>query len=183
MNNRTSLLLAGIAVVLILSGCSSQATGNSSSPTASPNSAGPAGSSTPLAPDPVESEPAIEPDATPTNAGPVECNGTNLGISIAAQPMASGAGQFYSEITFTNITTAACFVEGPPSIFNLADSATGEIVGMRSEDSGISEVVQLAPGASATAPSISPTLERSGVTPQSPTWPRSVHLTGTHRRP
>lgn len=63
--------------------------------------------------------------------------------------MASGAGSFYSEITFTNTSADACLVEGPPSIFNLADSATGMVVGKRAADSGLPEVVQLAPGGSA----------------------------------
>jgi hypothetical protein len=78
-----------------------------------------------------------------------ECAGDDPGISIAAPPMASGAGSFFSEITFTNTSGDNCFVEGPPSIFNLADSAKGAVVGKRAAVSGMSEVVQLAPGSSA----------------------------------
>jgi len=63
--------------------------------------------------------------------------------------MASGAGSFYSEITFTSTSSDSCLVEGPPSIFNLADSATGAVLGKRAADSGLPEEVQLAPGASA----------------------------------
>ncbi|WP_241990884.1 DUF4232 domain-containing protein [Cryobacterium gelidum] len=107
-------------------------------------------------PDPGESEPtgeasvpAIDADVTPMPGGAAECDGDNLGISIAAQPMASGAGSFFSEITFTNTGGDACWVEGPPSIFNLADSAAGAVVGKRAADSGMPEVVQLASGASA----------------------------------
>jgi hypothetical protein len=104
----------------------------------------------------VESEPtdeasvtAIDPDVTPIPGEAAECGGDDLDISIAAQPMASGAGSFFSEITFTNTSGDDCLVEGPPSIFNLADSATGAVVGKRAADSGMPEVVQLAPGASA----------------------------------
>jgi hypothetical protein len=109
-----------------------------------------------VAPDPGESEPtgeasapAIDPRVSPAPAEAAECDGGDVGISITAQPMASGMGSFYSEITFTNTGTDACFVEGPPSVFNLADSATGGVVGKRATDSGLPEVVQLAPGASA----------------------------------
>ena len=63
--------------------------------------------------------------------------------------MASGAGSFYSEITFTNTSGDTCLVEGPLSNFNLAHSATGAVVGKRAADSGLPEVVQLPPGASA----------------------------------
>jgi len=52
---------------------------------------------------------------------------------------ASGAGSFYSEITFASTSGDARLVEGPPSSFNLADSATGAVVGKRAADSGLPE--------------------------------------------
>ena len=154
---KMSARCSGIAVIFFLTGCAGQVSGEAASTTPSPTSTGyPSASASPVAPDPGESEPtgeasvpAIDPDVTPMPAGAAECDGDNLGISIAAQPMASGAGSFFSEITFTNTSGDACWVEGPPSIFNLADSATGAVVGKRAADSGMPEVVQLAPGASA----------------------------------
>lgn len=149
---RTSALCSGIAVIFFLTGCAGQVSGEAEPSTPSP----PFASASPEAPDPVESEPtdeasvtAIDPDVTPIPGEAAECGGDDLDISIAAQPMASGAGSFFSEITFTNTSGDDCLVEGPPSIFNLADSATGAVVGKRAADSGMPEVVQLAPGASA----------------------------------
>lgn len=137
---KISALCSGIAVIFFLTGCAGQVSGAAASSAPSPISTGyPSASASPVAPDPRESEPA----------GAAECDGDNLDISIAAHPMASGAGSFYSEITFTNTSGDACLVEGPPSIFNLADSATGAVLGKRAADSGLPEVVQLAPGASA----------------------------------
>jgi hypothetical protein len=92
---------------------------------------------------------ALDPGVTPMPVETAECDGDSLGISIAAQPMASGAGSFFSEITFENISGNTCFMEGPPSIFALADSVTGAVAGQRGADSGVPETVQLAPGASA----------------------------------
>ncbi|MDJ0375914.1 DUF4232 domain-containing protein [Cryobacterium sp. PH31-L1] len=118
--------------------------GAAATPPPSPSSTGqpsasPSAFPSPETPGPAESE----------SAGAAECDGNSLDISIAAQPMASGAGSFYSEITFTNTSSDTCLVEGPPSIFNLADSATAAVLGKRAADSGLIEVVPLAPGASA----------------------------------
>jgi hypothetical protein len=153
---KTLALCSGIAI-FFLTGCAGQASGEAATPTPSATSTGySSASASPEAPDPVVSEPtgeasvpAIDPGATPIRVESIECDGGDLGMSIAAQPMASGAGSFFSEITFTNTSGDTCFIEGPPSIFNLADSATGAVVGKRAPDSGVPEVVQLAPGASA----------------------------------
>ncbi|TFC24583.1 DUF4232 domain-containing protein [Cryobacterium sp. TMT1-3] len=141
---KTSALCAGLTVIFFLTGCSGQVSGAAGTSVPSPSSTGhrsasPSASPSPVTPAPAESEPA----------GAAECDGNNLDISIAAHPMASGAGSFYSEITFTNTSSDTCLVEGPLSIFNLADSATGAVVGKRAADSGLPEEVQLAPGASA----------------------------------
>jgi hypothetical protein len=152
-----SALSVGIAVVILLTSCVGQTNEDTLSPAHSTGNAQvPSASASPTASVPAESAPsgqptvpAIDPEPTPVPAEPVECDGNELNISIASQPTASGAGSFYSQLTFTNNSDATCFMEGPPSIFNLADSATGMVVGMRAEDSGLPEVVQLAPGASA----------------------------------
>lgn len=155
---KIAALCSGAAVILFLTGCAGPMSDAAASSAPSPSSTGypsASASASPVAPGPAESEPAgeasvpaIDPDVTPP-AGAAECDGDNLDITIVAQPMASGAGSFYSEITFTNTSGDACLVEGPPSIFTLADSATGAIVGKRAADSGLPEVVQLEPGASA----------------------------------
>jgi hypothetical protein len=163
MLNKIPALFVGLAVVILVTSCVGQAHEDAASPTPSPGSSQtPSASASPTASVPVESAPSGQPTApatgsapvtgsapAPVPAEPVECDGNDLSISIESQPMASGAGSFYSELTFTNNSDATCFMEGPPSIFNLADSATGMVVGMREEDSGLPEVVQLAPGASA----------------------------------
>jgi len=154
---KISALCSGLAVILFLTGCAGQVNDPAGSSAPKPSSTGyPSTSASPRAPDLGESEsagetsvPAIDPDVTPMPAGAAECDGDDLDLSIAAHPMASGAGSFYSEITFNNTSGDACLVEGPPSIFNLADSATGAVLGKRAADSGLPEVVQLAPGASA----------------------------------
>ncbi|MDJ0348004.1 DUF4232 domain-containing protein [Cryobacterium sp. PH29-G1] len=141
---KTPALCAGFIVIFFLTGCSGQVSGAAATSPPSPSStrhpsASQSASPSPEMPGPAESEPV----------GAAECDGDNLDISIAAQPMASGAGSFYSEITFTNTSGDTCLVEGPLSIFNLADSATGAVVGKRAEDNGLPEVVPIAPGASA----------------------------------
>jgi hypothetical protein len=131
-----------VVLLVLLTGCS-QATEQGASPVPSPSvTASQPASATPAAPDPVEEAPAAA-------ASPTECLAEQLDIAIAAQPTASGAGQFYSEITFTNTSDVACFTDGPPSVFNMVDSASGAVLGLRGVDDGVAEVVQLAPLASA----------------------------------
>jgi hypothetical protein len=120
--------------------------------TPSPAASAPATPSGPsAAPEPVVATPATPavPAAPAEPTAPEECVATQLDMSIAAQPTASGMGSFYSEITFTNTSDVVCVTDGPPSIFNLVDSTSGAILGLRGSDNGLAEVVQLAPGASA----------------------------------
>ncbi|MCU1406415.1 MAG: hypothetical protein JWQ43_2718 [Glaciihabitans sp.] len=131
-----------------------------------PTSTSPAPTPAPTLTNPTPTNPAPTRESTPSSPAPapastdtpavadptgtiLECDGTQLDISIAAQPTASGAGQFYSEITFTNSSDVTCFTEGPPSIFSLADSTTATPLGMLAENTGLAERVELAPGESA----------------------------------
>ena len=80
-------------------------------------------------------------------AGPAEeCTTHQLSIEITAQPASSGAGQSYSEITFTNTGETACLLLGSPSVFNLVDTRTGAVIGKRSPDEGVEERVEIEPG-------------------------------------
>ncbi len=93
--------------------------------------------------DPVSTVPdarTAAPKATPT------CSGDRLDIRVERRPEASGAGQTYSEIVFSNTGDVTCTLSGVPSMLAFLDPSTGQKVGVRGTDRLTGEVVALAPG-------------------------------------
>ncbi len=160
---RIAALSVLLAAASLLSGCAAQATTAASAVapdvaavTPSPSqSAAPAPSATPsqatVAPnsgavsagDPISAVPDAGPTAS--TAIPV-CAGDRIDIRVERRPEASGAGQTYSEIVFTNTGAATCTLTGPPSMVAFLDPSTGHEVGLRGTDRLTGEVVALAPG-------------------------------------
>jgi hypothetical protein len=61
--------------------------------------------------------PAPAPDATGTNAAPMpRCIDEQLVLAYVARPQDSGAGSFYGDLVFTNISGSDCSVDGWPGV-------------------------------------------------------------------
>lgn len=155
-----------VLAVTLLTGCAGQATTAvpAMAPEVTATSPGPSGSAAPAPSatpgEAVPTQAAVTPNASsggdPASTVPDEspadpiatptCSGDRLDIRVERRPEASGAGQTYSEIVYTNAGAVTCTLSGVPAVVTFVDPSTGQKVGVRGTDRLTGEVVALAPG-------------------------------------
>ncbi|MGI9823699.1 DUF4232 domain-containing protein [Agromyces sp. Marseille-Q5079] len=75
-----------------------------------------------LAPETEQAPEASEPDATPA-----QCVDEQLALAYVARPQDSGAGQFFANLVFTNVSASDCSFDGWPGL--VAEDADGAMLG------------------------------------------------------
>ncbi|KQO95864.1 DUF4232 domain-containing protein [Leifsonia sp. Leaf264] len=125
-----------LAVALLstaLAGCS----GSPSSPSAS---TGTAVATTTAIPTPTQTP---TPTPTPPGGAAAACQDEQLTGTYTARPQDSGAGQFYGDLTFTNVSAAACSFDGFPGL--VAQDADGVQLGAAADGEGPESAVTIEP--------------------------------------
>lgn len=159
---------AAALTVLLLSGCGSQATRSTATPTITvaptastttpPTAAAPNATPTPTAtatPTSTETSENPEPAATQATIDPNrpagQCPDDVLGVAIAPQGDGGAAGNSYSTIYFTNTGGTSCVLRGAPGV-SVAGKGNGSQLGAAAErfQTGVT-TVRLASGATAVA--------------------------------
>ena len=153
--------LAAVAL-LALTGCGSQATEETASPsiTVAPTTAAPppspAGSATPVAtasPAAPETEaPTVPPVETGGGAPADQCSDDALGVSIAVADGGGATGSEYYDVVFTNTGGTPCALRGTPGVSVVGDG-NGTRLGKPADriQTGV-RTVRLGVGKSAAAP-------------------------------
>lgn len=129
-----------LAVALLstaLAGCS----GSPSSPSASTGTA--------VATTTATQTPTPTPTPTPTGGAAAACQDEQLTGTYTARPQDSGAGQFYGDLTFTNVSAAACSFDGFPGL--VAQDADGVQLGAAADGEGAESAVTIEPTGAAVA--------------------------------
>lgn len=158
---------AAAAVLLVaLTGCGSQATGPTASPTVTvaPASAAPTATPTSATPQPpgtasAPSTPAASsgsgsaaPADPDPNAPAGQCANADLGVSIAIADGGGGAGSEYYNILFTNTGGSSCALRGTPGVSVVGDE-NGTQLGKPADriETGV-QTIRLGVGESVAAP-------------------------------
>jgi Protein of unknown function (DUF4232) len=146
MQRSWMLGLAGLAVVLAATGCSSSSKGSSSTTASIP------GSPTTSAGSPTTSSQGVT-TTTSTSAsttpGVPLCGTGQLTASLGAPNGA--AGTIYYELAFLNKSSTTCFMQGYPGVSFVAGTSGHQVGAPASRASGSTPKVNLAPGQSADA--------------------------------
>lgn len=157
---------AAAAVLLVaLTGCGSQATGPTASPTVTvaPASAAPTATATSATPQPSASASVPTPAASSgsgsaapadpdPNAPAGQCANADLGVSIAIADGGGGAGSEYYNILFTNTGGSSCALRGTPGVSVVGDE-NGTQLGKPADriETGV-QTIRLGVGESVAAP-------------------------------
>lgn len=152
----TAALVA--AALLALTGCGSQATEETASPsiTVAPTTTAPSASPTqtaiPTPSAPETEEPTAAPVETGGGAPADQCSDDALGIQIAPADGGGGAGSEYYDVLFTNTGGSTCALRGTPGV-SVVGNGNGTQLGKPADriQSGV-KTVRLAVGQTVAAP-------------------------------
>lgn len=136
---RQSGALACLALVLVLSACSSSDQSSSSASSAAPGSGASASTG-----------PSTSPSPTAAPSSPPTCTADRLRVSYADDAGGGAAGSIYGHLVLKSTSTSPCAMTGWPGV-SYVGGGDGHQLGAAADRTGRPAVIVLAPGASATA--------------------------------